>query len=210
MAAQNVLDSVLTVVDETLRTLFAPAHTTRLPLLPAESATLTAAEKRHAAGLMRVNHAGEIAAQGLYRGQAVLARSGTTREFLQRAAVEESDHLAWCESRLAELDARPSRLNPLWYLGSLGIGALAGALGDRISLGFVTETEAQVEGHLASHLHRLPASDQRSRKIVEIMQADEAGHGQAARAAGARELPSPVPTLMRWVSRVMTSTAYWL
>ncbi|MGA2024634.1 MAG: 2-polyprenyl-3-methyl-6-methoxy-1,4-benzoquinone monooxygenase [Steroidobacteraceae bacterium] len=210
MAATNVLDSVLKVADETLRTLFAPAHSARQPGLPADSPALTAGEKRHAARLMRVNHAGEIAAQGLYRGQAVFARARSTREFLERAAAEEADHLAWCEARLGELDARPSRLNPLWYLGSFGIGAIAGVLGDGISLGFVTETEAQVEGHLASHLGRLPAADQRSRKIVEVMQAEEAGHGQAARAAGASELPAPIPTVMGWVARVMTSTAYWI
>ena len=210
MPATDVLDSVLKVADEALRTLFAPAHSARTPVLPADSLALTGAERRHAAGLMRVNHAGEISAQGLYRGQALLSRSRATREFLDRAAGEESDHLAWCESRLTELGARPSRLNPLWYVGSFGLGAIAGAFGDGISLGFVTETETQVEGHLASHLQRLPAADLRSRKIVEVMQAEEVGHGQAARAAGASELPPPVPTLMRWVARVMTSAAYWL
>jgi 3-demethoxyubiquinol 3-hydroxylase len=179
-------------------------------VLPADSATLSQREKRHAAGLMRVNHAGEIAAQGLYRGQAAVARSRSTRELLQHAAAEEAEHLAWCEARLAELDARPSRLNPLWYFGSFGLGTLAAALGDAISLGFVTETEAQVEGHLASHLERLPSADQRSRKIVELMRGEEAGHGQVAHAAGAAELPPPIPTLMRYAARVMTGTAYWL
>jgi 3-demethoxyubiquinol 3-hydroxylase len=210
MAATNVLDSVLNVADQTLRTLFSPSHSARAPLLPADSPALTAAEKRHAAGLMRVNHAGEIAAQGLYRGQAVLSRSRRTRELLQRAADEESDHLAWCESRLRELGARPSRLNPLWYLGSFGIGAIAGALGDAISLGFVTETETQVEAHLAGHLQQLPAADRRSRKIVDLMRSEEAGHGHTARSAGASELPPPVPTLMRGVARIMTTTAYWI
>ena len=210
MPARHVLDAVLKAADEALRTLFAPAHAQRAPVLPADSGTLSQREKRHAAGLMRVNHAGEIAAQGLYRGQAAVARSRSTREFLQRAAGEEAEHVAWCEARLAELDARPSRLNPLWYFGSFGLGTLAAALGDAISLGFVTETEAQVEGHLASHLDRLPAADQRSRKIIELMRAEEAGHGQAARAAGAAELPRPIPTLMRYAARVMTGTAYWL
>ena len=149
MLASNVLDSVLKVADETLRTLFAPAQGVRQPPLPPD-AVLTEAEKRHAAGLMRVNHAGEIAAQGLYRGQAALSRSGATRDFMRRAASEEGDHLAWCESRLHELDSRPSRLNPIWYLGSFAIGAAAAAFGDELSLGFVTETERQVEGHLAS------------------------------------------------------------
>ncbi len=209
MPASDVLDSVLKAADETLRTLFAPARSARSPDLPPDT-PLSEAEKRHAAGLMRVNHAGEIAAQALYRGQAAMSRSSMTREFLQRAASEDGDHLAWCESRLRELGSAPSRLNPLWYLGSYLIGAAAAALGDELSLGFVTETERQVEGHLASHLERLPAGDQRSRRIVELMKSDEAAHAQAARAAGAAELPGPIPFLMRHAARIMTSTAYWL
>lgn len=209
MPATDVLDSILKVADQTLRTLFAPAHSQRsLNLTP--DADLTQAERRHAAGLMRVNHAGEIAAQGLYRGQAALSRSSSTREFMQRAAAEEGDHLAWCEQRLHELESRPSLLNPLWYVGSFAMGAAAAALGDGLSLGFVTETERQVEGHLASHLDRLPANDRRSRQIVQQMKADEASHAQAARSAGAAELPAPLPTLMRYAARVMTSSAYWL
>jgi 3-demethoxyubiquinol 3-hydroxylase len=210
MQASEVLDSMLTVADQTLRTLFAPARSSRTPDLPADTGTLTAGEKRHAAGLMRVNHAGEIAAQGLYRGQAAFSRSPATREFLQHAANEESDHLAWCESRLTELGSRPSWLNPFWYLGSFGLGAAAAMLGDALSLGFVTETEAQVEGHLASHLDKLPAADVRSRRIVELMKSEESGHGEAARAHGAAELPPPIPTLMRQAARLMTGTAYWL
>jgi 3-demethoxyubiquinol 3-hydroxylase len=210
MPASDVLDSVLQVADQTLRTLFAPARTARQPDLPQDNSTLSAAEKRHAAALMRVNHAGEIAAQGLYRGQAALSRSPAMRTFLERAADEEADHLAWCETRLTELGSRPSWLNPLWYLGSFGIGAAAAVLGDAVSLGFMTETESQVEGHLASHLDRLPAADLRSRKIVELMKSEESGHGQAARARGAAELPTPIPALMRVVARVMTGTAYWL
>jgi ubiquinone biosynthesis monooxygenase Coq7 len=203
------LDSVLAVADETLRTLFAPAHSARsLPLKP--DAPLTVAEKRHAAGLMRVNHAGEIAAQGLYRGQALLSRSASARDFMRRAASEEGDHLAWCEQRLHELDSRPSLLNPLWYLGSFAMGAAAAALGDELSLGFVSETEQQVEGHLAGHLDRLPDGDVRSRQIVAQMKADEASHAVAARAAGATDLPAPLPTLMRFAARIMTGTAYWL
>jgi ubiquinone biosynthesis monooxygenase Coq7 len=209
MPATDVLDSVLKVADEALRTLFAPAASARTPALPPDN-PLDDADKRHVVGLMRINHAGEVAAQGLYRGQAALSRSETTRAFLQRAAAEEGDHLAWCEARLRELGSHPSRLNPIWYLGSFAIGAAAAALGDGLSLGFVTETERQVEGHLAAHLNRLPASDQRSRKILELMQADEAGHAQAAISAGAVELPAPIPTVMRWVSRVMTGTSYWL
>jgi len=210
MLASDMLDSVLKTADDALRTLFAPAHSARNPAFPAE-AELTVAEKRHAAGLMRVNHAGEIAAQGLYRGQAALARSGSsTRDFMQRAAGEETDHLAWCQMRLTELGSSPSRLNPIWYLGSFAIGATAAAFGDALSLGFVTETERQVEGHLASHLDRLPAGDRRSRAIVECMKSDEAAHAQAARTLGASELPAPISGLMRMVARVMTGTAYWL
>jgi 3-demethoxyubiquinol 3-hydroxylase len=209
MPDSSALDSVLKVADETLRTLFAPARGLRNPALPPE-APLSPAEKRQAAGLMRVNHAGEIAAQGLYRGQALLSRSRSTRAFLEQAANEEGDHLAWCEARLSELGSRPSHLNPLWYLSSFALGAAAGVLSDGLSLGFVTETERQVEGHLAGHLERLPAQDRRSRTIVELMKADEAGHAQAARRLGAEELPAPVPALMRYAARVMTSTAYWL
>ncbi len=210
MPASDVLDSVLTVADQTLRTLFAPARTARKPELPPEEQSLTPAERRHAAGLMRVNHAGEIAAQGLYRGQAALSRSSATREFLERTADEEADHLAWCETRLQELGSRPSWLNPLWYLGSFGLGAAAAVLGDAVSLGFMTETEAQVEGHLAGHLDRLPEADRRSRRIVELMRSEEAGHGQAAQSRGAVELPFPIPALMRVTARIMTGTSYWL
>jgi 3-demethoxyubiquinol 3-hydroxylase len=210
MLDRGVLDSVLNVADQTLRTLFAPARSARRPELPAEADSLTAGEKRHAAGLMRVNHAGEIAAQGLYRGQAALSRSSATREFLERAANEEADHLAWCESRLQELGSRPSWLNPIWYVGSFGLGCAAALLGDAVSLGFVTETEAQVEGHLAGHLDRLPASDLRSRKIIDQIKLEQSGHGPPARARAAAELPAPIPRLMRAAARVMTGTAYWL
>ena len=159
---------------------------------------------------MRVNHSGEVAAQGLYQGQAITAQTPETREALRRAAAEEGDHLAWCRDRLDELGSRPSLLNPLWYAGSVAIGALAGLFGDRASLGFMAETEKQVEGHLADHLERLPADDARSRAIVEQMQADEINHGHAAIAAGAARLPDPVPRLMRLASRFMTGTAYWI
>jgi ubiquinone biosynthesis monooxygenase Coq7 len=209
MSVTEALDPALRVVDEALRTLFAPAHSQRTADLPPD-APLSDQEKRHAAGLMRVNHAGEVAAQGLYRGQALLSRGPETRGFLERAAAEEGDHLAWCESRLRELDSRPSRLNPLWYAGAFAIGAVAAALSDRISLGFVEETERQVEGHLTGHLDKLPSADARSRRIVELMREDEAGHGQAARAHGGRALPLPVPTLMRAAAAVMTGTAYWI
>lgn len=159
---------------------------------------------------MRVNHAGEVAAQALYHGQALTARSDTTRNMLLHAAEEEEDHLAWCEQRLRELDSQPSRLNPLWYAGSFAIGALAGAFGDRTSLGFVAETEKQVEGHIDEHLRRIPADDARSRAILEQMRTDEISHGSHARSAGAIKLPSPVRALMRHTARIMTRTAYWI
>jgi ubiquinone biosynthesis monooxygenase Coq7 len=159
---------------------------------------------------MRVNHAGEIAAQALYHGQALVSRSEPTRRLLLRAAREESDHLAWCETRLKELGSRPSLLNPLWYGGSFAIGALAALIGDRISLGFVVETEKQVEGHLDEHLERLPESDVRSRAILEAMRSDEIAHGVTAQAAGAAELPLGARTLMRQTARIMTTVAYWI
>ena len=173
-------------------------------------AARTDAERRASAALMRVNHAGEIAAQALYHGQALVARSTKTRELLLKAAREETDHLAWCEARLRELDSRPSLLNPLWYAGSFAIGAAAALLGDRASLGFVVETERQVEGHLDEHLARLPPDDDRSRAILETMRTDEIAHGLSAKAAGGAELPSPVRVLMRSTARLMTSTAYWI
>ncbi len=204
-------DELLAAADRALRSVFAPAHASRP--LPADTAAptpeMSEAERRNAAGLMRVNHSGEIAAQALYHGQALVARSESTRALLLEAAREETDHLAWCETRLQELQSRPSLLNPLWYAGSFGIGAIAGLLGDRTSLGFVMETERQVEGHLNEHLGRLPPTDTRSRAILQTMRTDEVAHGANARAAGGAELPSPVRALMRRVARVMTSTAYW-
>jgi ubiquinone biosynthesis monooxygenase Coq7 len=167
-------------------------------------------ERRHAAGLIRVDHAGEVAAQGLYHGQALTARRPEIRAAMERAAREEGDHLAWCRDRLDELGERPSLLNPLWYAGSVLIGALAGAAGDRWSLGFMAETERQVEGHLDDHLARLPPGDARSRAILEQMKTDEIGHAQAAMAAGGSALPGPVRRLMTLTSRLMTGTAYRL
>lgn len=204
------LDRLLELADAGLRASFArPPGSRPTPGKPA-STPVDPGRRRHAAGLMRVNHAGEIAAQGLYHGQALSARRPETRAALRKAAAEEGDHLAWCRDRLDELGSGPSLLNPLWYAGSVAIGALAGLAGDRMSLGFMAETERQVEGHLADHLERLPADDTRSRTIVQQMQADEIGHGRTAIAAGAATLPEPVPKLMRLAARFMTGTAYWI
>jgi ubiquinone biosynthesis monooxygenase Coq7 len=159
---------------------------------------------------MRVNHAGEVAAQALYHGQALVARDPAVRDFLLEAAREEGDHLVWCATRLRELGSRTSLLDPVWYAGSVAIGALAGLAGDRTSLGFIAETERQVEGHLDSHLERLPTTDRASRAILEQMKADEATHRDHALAHGGEDLPAPVRGLMRAVAKVMTGSAYWV
>ena len=168
------------------------------------------AERRHAAGLMRINHVGEVCAQGLYFGQAAVARDPETREHLLEAAQEETDHLAWCGDRLQELHSRPSLFNPLWYAGSYTLGALAGLRGDGWSLGFVVETEHQVEAHLEEHLQTLPQADLRSREILKVMKADEARHAEHAEQAGARLLPQPIPSLMAAASQLMKAVAYRL
>ena len=204
------LDRLLEVADAGLRSSFARPESRRPTPGPPVSGTLDETRRRHVAGLMRVNHAGEIAAQGLYHGQSLTAQKPETREALRHAAEEEGDHLAWCRDRLDELGSRPSLLDPLWYAGSVAIGAIAGLCGDRASLGFMAETESQVEGHLATHLEKLPPEDLRSRAIIEQMQADEVGHGRAALAAGGEALPEPVPRLMRLTARIMTGTAYWI
>jgi ubiquinone biosynthesis monooxygenase Coq7 len=180
------------------------------PAAKVAEADLEDGDRRHAAGLMRVNHAGEVAAQALYLGQAFTARSGDVREHLLKAAAEERDHLAWCEARLKELGEAPSRLDPVWYAGSFAIGALAGLAGDRWSLGFVEETEKQVSEHLRGHLDKLPADDSKSRAIVDAMRRDEERHGRNAADAGARSLPKPFQDLMRGIARVMTRSAYWI
>jgi ubiquinone biosynthesis monooxygenase Coq7 len=212
MESGRTFDSAIAAVDRALRSVFAPARASRPP--PAapsvERDPLPDADRRASAALMRVNHAGELAAQALYHGQALIARTQATRDMLLAAARSESDHLAWCETRLKELGARPSLLNPLWYAGSFAIGAAAALMGDRTSLGFVAETERQVEGHLNEHLGRLPASDTRSRAILETMRAEEIAHGATAAAAGGIPLPAPLCALMRHTARVMTATAYWL
>lgn len=211
MQSGRSLDAAIGALDRALRAVFAPARAQRpAPGEPTAAPELTAAEQRESAALMRVNHAGELAAQALYHGQALMARSETTRAMLLAAAQSESDHLAWCERRLTELHARPSVLNPLWYAGSFAIGALAALAGDRSSLGFVLETERQVEGHLDEHLSRLPVGDSRSRAILETMRAEEIAHGVTAAAAGGERLPAPVRALMRHTARVMTGTAYWV
>jgi 3-demethoxyubiquinol 3-hydroxylase len=211
MASARTLDSAIAAADRALRAVFAPARASRpAPAAAGAPATLTETERRESAALMRVNHAGELAAQALYHGQAIAAREPATRALLMSAATAESDHLAWCETRLKELGSRPSFLNPRWYLGSFAIGAMAAMLGDRISLGFVTETERQVEGHLDEHLGRLPPADARSRAILEVMRAEEIAHGASAAAAGGQRLPVPVRTLMRRTAGVMTRTSYWI
>ncbi|HJU25661.1 MAG TPA: 2-polyprenyl-3-methyl-6-methoxy-1,4-benzoquinone monooxygenase [Rhodanobacteraceae bacterium] len=203
------LDRALSAIERALGTVCGAAVEARPS--PAEGHAeihLGDADRKHAAGLMRVNHTGEVCAQALYDGQAAFARDPATRMHLQQAADEETDHLAWCAQRLHELDDRPSLLNPLWYSGSFGIGALAALFGDRVSLGFVVETERQVEAHLGEHLERLPEADARSRAILQTMQAEEARHAANARARGGADLPPSVQSLMRFASAVMKAVAY--
>ena len=178
------------------------------PAAEIAEADMDEAERRHAAGLMRINHTGEVCAQALYFGQAALARSADNRRHLLHAAAEETDHLAWCAIRLQQLDSRPSLLNPLWYVGSYAIGATAALAGDPVSLGFVVETERQVEAHLAEHLEKLPVQDDRSRAVLAQMQTDEIRHAQAAQQRGGIELPFPLPQLMHFSSMVMKTVAY--
>jgi ubiquinone biosynthesis monooxygenase Coq7 len=185
-----------------------PAARTVSPAADVAEADLDPAARAHAAGLMRVNHVGEVCAQALYYGQAAVARDSATRKQLLAAAAEETDHLAWCGQRLHELDSRPSLLNPLWYAGSYAIGTLAGLRGDGWNLGFVVETERQVEAHLDEHLQSLPEADARSRAIVQVMKADEARHAERAQESGARALPAPVKQVMRAASALMKAVAY--
>jgi ubiquinone biosynthesis monooxygenase Coq7 len=169
---------------------------------------LDAVDCKHAAGLMRVNHVGEVCAQALYQSQKLVARNPEIQEMLDHSGQEEMDHLAWCETRLQELGSHTSYLNPLWYAGSFAIGLAAGLAGDKWSLGFVAETEKQVENHLESHLEKLPKEDQRSRAIVDQMRIDEIAHGQAAKNAGGANLPEPIQKIMQAMSKIMTTTAY--
>ena len=204
-------DKFLMHLDTGLRTVFGRPRVTERPN-PAEQTEeteLTQAEKELAGRLMRINHAGEVAAQGLYEGQALTARLPDVRDKMERAAMEENDHLAWCESRINELGSHKSLLNPLWYGGSLAIGAIAGLAGDKWSLGFVTETERQVVRHLDTHLALLSEKDQKSRAILEQMKEDEGHHATTALHAGGAELPTPIKKIMALTSKVMTKTAFW-
>lgn len=206
-----MLDRFIIEFDKGLRTLFAPAASARpLPGKQLDEAPLSETEKKLAAALMRVNHSGEICAQALYQGQALTARNPAAKAALEQAAQEETEHLNWCETRIRELGSHTSYLNPLWYSGSLAIGALAGALGDKWNLGFLAETEHQVERHLEGHLSRLPAIDLKSRAIVEQMKVDEARHASTALAQGGAALPLPVKQGMQLTSKLMTQAAYWV
>jgi ubiquinone biosynthesis monooxygenase Coq7 len=206
------LDKLLAGANNALRTVATPAGRSarQSPADRVDATELSAQEMSRAAGLMRVNHAGEVAAQGLYQGHATVARDPEIEEQMQHAADEEFDHLAWCEQRLTELGSRTSRLSPVWYAGAFTIGALSGALGDRWSLGFIAETERQVCDHLNSHLQHLPEDDQKSRAVVEKMRDEEREHGENAQQAGAADLPPPIRHLMQLTAKVMTKTAYWV
>jgi 3-demethoxyubiquinol 3-hydroxylase len=205
------IDNCIAEFDKGLRTVFGVHPSARpMPGRDLPEADLSEAERSHAAGLMRVNHCGEVCAQALYQGQALASGNESLRDALEQAAREEADHLAWCERRIGELGGRLSALNPLWYAGALTLGYAAGKLGDAWNLGFLAETEHQVEHHLQGHLHRLNERDARTRAIVEKMKDDEAGHAETARRLGARELPRPAREAMRLAARVMTTSSYWV
>lgn len=205
------LDQLITEFDKALRTVFAEARSRRpIPGEGKPEADLSEEERRQVAGLMRVNHCGEICAQALYQGQALTSGNAFVRDALREAAAEETEHLAWTEKRIHDLGGRRSLLNPVWYLGALSMGVLAGKLGDKWNLGFLAETERQVEAHLDGHLARLPAKDRRSREILDQMRIDEIGHAQTASRLGAAELPAPVKVAMKLAARVMTRTAYYV
>lgn len=208
----SAIDRFLSGVSDALQTITVPATRASRdnPAEGIDESDLDERAKTHAAGLMRVNHAGEMAAQGLYQGHAAVARDDSIGEQMRHAAEEEFDHLAWCEQRLTELDSGPSKLNPIWYAGSFAIGAASGLLGDKWSLGFIAETERQVCEHLSGHLQRLPEDDDRSRAIVKQMRDEEQEHGENADKAGAADLPRPVKDLMRLTSKAMTKTSYRL
>jgi ubiquinone biosynthesis monooxygenase Coq7 len=205
----NLIDKALMQVDQALRTSYGHAHAEREnPARGIEDGELGGEDEQRSAGLMRINHSGEVCAQALYFGQALSAQDAAVNGQMMQAANEETDHLAWCHERLLELNSNSSVLNPLWYLGSFTIGAVAGAAGDRWSLGFVSETERQVEAHLEGHLETLPEGDLRSRAIIEVMTKDEARHAQNARLAGGAELPEPIKRLMASTAGLMKWLAY--
>ncbi len=206
----TLVDQALLQIDQALRTCVpGSSHAERdTPAKDIADASLSDTERKHAAGLMRINHTGEVCAQALYAGQAATARLGEVREAMEQAAAEEVDHLAWCEQRLTELDSQPSILNPLFYGMSFGMGALAGLAGDKWSLGFVAETEKQVCEHLEDHLEKLPEEDARSKAVLEQMIVDEKHHGETAKQAGGADLPRPVRETMQLVSQVMKKTTY--
>lgn len=206
-----MIDALIPEFDKALRALFAPAPTQRpMPGEDLPEAELSESEKRHVAGLMRINHCGEICAQALYQGQALTSRDPAVKRALEQAAWEETEHLNWTECRITELGGRKSLLNPLWYAGSLAIGLVAGKLGDDWNLGFLAETERQVEGHLESHKAKLPAQDRKSWEVLEQMKVDEVHHAEMAIHYGARELPPPVKLAMKLSSKLMTRTAYYI
>ena len=207
--APTPADRLLSTADSALRTLFATPRAARAcPTLANDASVLDNAEKAQAGALMRVNHVGEVCAQALYTAQALATRNETLRTHFRKASDEETDHLAWTHQRLNELGSRPSLLNPLWYAGAFGMGLLAGRLGDKISLGFVVETETQGDAHLQSHMHRLPAGDHASRAIVAQMKDDAARHARDAQHAGAAPMPAPVRALMRGAAKLMTTVAH--
>lgn len=207
----SLIDELICVLDRSLRAVSGVTTAYRAnPAKDLPEALMSDAERKHSAGLMRVNHVGEVCAQALYESQAMFARNESTRQQFRRAGREELDHLAWTAERLRELDSRPSLLNPLWYAGAFVMGAVAARAGDANSLGFVVETERQVEAHLNGHLQKLPAQDARSRAIVAQMRDDEIAHGNAAKQLGGTELASPVQSGMRAVAKVMTGTAYYV
>jgi len=204
-----MIEALIPELDKALRAVFVPASSHRpMPGMDLPEGELNESEKRHVAALMRVNHCGEICAQALYQGQALGSSDPAVRQELEQAAREETEHLNWTETRIAELGGRKSIFNPLWYAGSLAIGVVAGKCGDNWSLGFLAETERQVEGHLAGHIARLPAQDRKSSEVLEQMKADEMRHAEAAIRYGARELPAPVRVAMKLSSKVMTRLSY--
>jgi len=207
----SVLDQLISHLDNGVRTLFGENHATRTnPADSKKEAELSDSDKELAGRLMRINHAGEVAAQGLYQGQALTAKLPKVREQMDEAAQEEVDHLAWCKSRAEQLGTHTSYLDPVWYMGSVTIGAIAGLAGDKWSLGFVNETEKQVVKHLEGHLQQLPQHDDKSRAILEQMKTDEQHHATTALEAGAADLPEPIKKVMTLTSRIMTKTAYWI